>query len=45
MDNVSKMLPKSTVFLPKDIGDVSKLVATATAIGKQITDGDQVMKE
>ena len=38
MTNVAKMLPKSAVFLPTDIGDVSKLVASATAINKQLKD-------
>lgn len=45
LDNVSKMLPKSTVFLPKDIGDVSKLVATATSISQHITNTDEITKE
>ena len=36
MTNVAKMLPKSTVFIPNDIGDISKLVATATAISTKI---------
>ena len=36
MTNVAKMLPRSTVFLPSDIGDISKLVATATAISTKI---------
>ena len=36
MTNVAKMLPKSTVFLPSDIGDISKLVATATSISTKL---------
>jgi regulator of protease activity HflC (stomatin/prohibitin superfamily) len=36
MENVAKMLPKGTVFLPKDIGNISTLVATATAINGEL---------
>lgn len=36
MENVAKMLPKGTVFLPKDIGNISTLVATATAINSEL---------
>ncbi|CAH6420243.1 SPFH/Band 7/PHB domain protein [uncultured virus] len=40
MGNVSRMLPKSTVFLPDNIGDISKLVATATSISEKIKSSD-----
>lgn len=36
LGNMSKMLPKSTVFLSKDVSDVSKLVAAATAINGEL---------
>lgn len=36
MENMAKMLPKSTVFLTKDISDIAKLVSSATAISSEL---------
>jgi len=38
LDNMSKLLPKSTVFLPKDIGDINRLIASATSINASMKD-------
>lgn len=36
LNNVAKMLPKSSVFIPQDINDINKMVASATTINKTL---------
>lgn len=44
MNNVAKMLPKSTVFIPQDINDINKLVATATSITGVVSTASTINK-